>query len=235
MIGLSHIALNVTLCSAMTRRGPDTPIDVRVRLINRIDKPAYDHTFRITRGYADQRMIDFNAPFGVYGLVMSSKQFGCNGTDWLMILPDHDRTINETLVDGRPTVTHPTLMVGSLPASFSYANPTVALFDKSQACNTPVGDPLPLKTVVENDQNAFYVWMYPDASLAPHAPVVVTVQLTAADGENHYVRLKVPFPTPWRGFPETWEFNISENTIDGLSQEKTGTLLCPRIYETSAG
>ncbi len=235
MIGLSHIAMNLALCGAITRQGPDTPVDVRVRLINRIDKPNFDKTYHFARGYANAKMINFNAPFGVYALVIDAPKYHCSGFDWVLFIPNHDRTMNESLVDGTAPVPHPMLMVGTLSSAFSYTNPTVAIFDKSQKCNAPVGDPLPLKTAVEYDQNSFYVWMYPDASLIPHAPVVVSVQIGAADGDSHFVRLKVPFPEPWHGFPDTWQFNITDNVIDGLATQKTETLLCPRLYETRVG
>ncbi|MDE2483542.1 MAG: hypothetical protein KGN02_15305 [bacterium] len=231
MIGLSHIALHLGLCSAIARQGPDTPIEVRVQLLNHTGRASFDKHFSFTRGYAADRLVEFDAPFGVYAMHVTAPKYGCSAANWEMVLPGHDRNIHEPMVEGVAHLGQPLLLAGTLPASFAYANPTVVAFDKGQACNTPVGDPLPVKTVVENDQDAFYVWMYPDPSLAGHTPVVAAVQIGAADGDDTYIRLKVPFPVPWHGFPDTWQFNVSENVIDMLSQQKTETLLCPRMYE----
>ena len=68
------------------------------------------------------------------------------------------------------------------------------LFPKGTPCDKPVPDPLPAKITIENDQDSFYVKMFPDPPLVARGPVVVALQLQTATGENHYIRLKVPFP-----------------------------------------
>ena len=40
---------------------------------------------------------------------------------------------------------------------------------------------------------------------------------------------------PYTGWPATIQFNITEDMIDELATEKTGVLLCPKIWGTSAG
>jgi hypothetical protein len=36
-------------------------------------------------------------------------------------------------------------------------------------------------------------------------------------------------------WPQEDQFNITEDMIDGLATEKTGVLLCPKVWGTSAG
>jgi hypothetical protein len=65
--------------------------------------------------------------------------------------------------------------------------------------------------------------------------MTVALQLQTATGEEHYIRLKIPFPLPWQGFPADYQFSISEGVADGIATQPTGVLLCPRMTMTSGG
>jgi hypothetical protein len=65
--------------------------------------------------------------------------------------------------------------------------------------------------------------------------MVMALQLQTPTGDNHYIRIKVPFPIPWDGGPEQIQFNVTDNEIDWLSGQPTGVLLCPKLFKTSAG
>jgi hypothetical protein len=39
----------------------------------------------------------------------------------------------------------------------------------------------------------------------------------------------------WEGWPSSIQFNVTEDMVDGLAGEATDTLLCPKLWETSAG
>jgi hypothetical protein len=234
MIG-AHIIMHLGLCRAMMHVQPDTQITVHVRMVDRIGRPHVDQNMEFKRLYEPTGVIEFDTPPGMYQLQISAPQFRCYGADFLFILNGHDRTINEQLTDGAPVLTQPTLLDGTAPPSFLYLSPTYVLFDKDTQCNKPVGDPLPAHIVVEDDQDSFYVWIYPDKSLAAHAPEIVALQLATSTGEDHYVRLKVPFPQPFYGFPGNYQMNLTEDAIDGLATQPTGVLLCPKLFETSVG
>ena len=93
----------------------------------------------------------------------------------------------------------------------------------------------PVHEVIENDQDSFYVWLYADQNTFAHAPLVAALQLQTATGEDHYIRLKLPFPMAWHGFAPDWQFSVTEDTADWVATQPTGVLLCPRIMETSGG
>jgi hypothetical protein len=235
MLGMAHVILHLGLCNSMLKLRPQTTIPIQVRIIDKIGRPHLDKTFRVERGYEPTGVVEFNSPPGEYQMQIKAPKFACNAMDYVYFIPDHDRVISEQLVDGPAPQTEPMLLEGTAPPSFLYVAPTYVLFDKTTQCNKPVGDPIPVHMVVENDQDSFYIWLYPDASLYARGPEILAMQLQTSTGEDHYIRLKVPFPLPWHGFPDTVSFNVTEDVIDSVATSPTGVLLCPKLYETSAG
>jgi hypothetical protein len=117
-----------------------------------------------------------------------------------------------------------------------YLKPQVVLFDRTTTCNKPVvGDPIQVAAQTEYDQDGYYSWLNATRDLIARAPLVAAFQIATPTGEFHYIRLKLPFPLPWRGWPQVYQFNVGDNLIDWVSGQPTDTLLCPKIYETSAG
>jgi hypothetical protein len=47
------------------------------------------------------------------------------------------------------------------------------------------------------------------------------------------VHVPIAYPVPWGGWPSTIHFPVSEDMIDDLATDKTDTLLCPKIWESS--
>jgi hypothetical protein len=235
MLGVSHVILHLGLCNTVMKLPPQTQVAAHIRLVDRIGGFHNEQTLRFARNYESTGIVEFEAPQGEYQLQVSVPQYNCYAADYLYILPEHDRTINEQLSDGPPAPTEPFLLEGTAPASFLYVAPTYVLFDKSTQCNKPVGDPIPAHIVVENDQDSFYIWMYSDPTLVARGPEIVAMQLQTPTGENHYIRLKVPFPLPWGGFPSALKFNVTENDVDWLATQPTDVLLCPKLFETSVG
>jgi hypothetical protein len=234
MIG-AHIVLHLGLCNAMMHLPPSAQITAHVRMVDRIGRPHVDQNVEFKRNYEPTAVVEFDSPPGEYALTVSASQYRCYADDYLFILNGHDRTVNEQLTDGAPHPSEPMLMDGTAPQSFLYLSPTYVLFNKDTQCDKPVGDPIPAHIVVEDDQDSFYVWVYPDASLFAQGPEILALQIATSTGEDHYVRLKVPFPQPWRGFPSNIQFNMTEDAIDGLAGQPTGVLLCPKLFETEVG
>lgn len=235
MLGMSHVILHLGLCSAMLKLPPQTAIATHVRVEDRIGRPWVNKTFRIERGYEATAVIEFDATPGEYKMQISAPQYNCNTMDYLYFIPDHERVISEQLVDGPAPQVEPMLLEGTAPPSFLYVNPTYVLFDKSTMCNKPVGDPIPMHMVVENDQDSFYISIFPDASLFARGSEILAMQLQTSTGEDHYIKLKIPFPMPWGGFPSNIKFSVVEGELDSIATEPTGVLLCPKLFETSVG
>jgi hypothetical protein len=235
MIAMSHIILHLGLCGAVLKRPPDTSVAIHVRVVDHGNSTHVNQTFQIVRDYAPTTTVAFDVYQGEYAMEISAPQYNCNAVDFIHVLPEHDRTISEQLVDGPPQLPQPMLLSGTAPQSFLYLQPTYVLFDKSQQCSQPVGDPIPVHLVVENDEDSFYVWLYPDASLFARGSEILAMQLQTPTGEDHYIRLKIPFPMPWRGWPADITFNVRESDADYLATQPTGVLLCPKLFETSSG
>jgi hypothetical protein len=236
MLAMDHVVLHLGLCSAVLKRPPQTDVAVQVSLYDRINAKRLDKTFHLLRDYEPTGTISLDMPQGQYFMKIIAPQYGCSADDFIYLLPDRERTINEQLADGMAPIPQPVLAEGDAPAAFLYLQPTFVAFDKTSVdCNKPVPDPIPLHTVVENDQDSFYVWIYPDASLYQRGPLTLAMQLQTATGEEHYIRLKIPFPLPWGGWPSNLQMSITESDADGIATDPTGVLLCPKIYMTSVG
>ncbi len=235
MIPGAHVVLHLGLCNAMLKVAEQTPITAHIRLVDRLDHPHVDQDVTFTRYGQSSGEVTFNAPQGMYRIEIAAPKYRCYAEDYLFFIADHNRTITEQLNEGQPIPDHAMQMTGTAPQSFLYLNPTYVLFPKGTPCDKPVPDPLPAKITIENDQDSFYVKMFPDPQLFAEGPVVVALQLETATGENHYIRLKVPFPQPWDGWPYGVQFNVRDDDADSISTLPTGVLLCPRLFRTSAG
>ena len=185
MIGTSHAILHAALCAPALHAGPQTSIALRVRLYDIRSNLKLDRTFAVDRGDGDDpKVVESDVPPATYRLDLTAPKYGCRATDYLAFLPDHTRSIAETLAVA-PVLPQPMILYGGSPQSFLYVRPTFVLLDKAaSACNAPIGQTLPMRVDVENDQDAYYAWLYPDPSAAgregqlalpaqmpPHPPV----------------------------------------------------------------
>ena len=234
MIGLSHVILHAALCGRIARLAPQATVSFNVALVDQTQRQHVDKTIRVERGYDNTVLLEFDAPQGVYHMQVAAPRYGCSTTDFIALLPDHNRSISETLVQAPQPPPQPMLLQGTAPPAFLYVAPTFVLFDKNTQCNKELDDPLPSHIQVENDQDAFYVWLYSDQSI-PRESQMLVMRLATATGEYHYIRLKVPFPEPWGGWPQSIQFNINEDDIDWLAGQPVDVLLCPKLFRTSVG
>jgi len=238
MLGLSHVLLHVGLCSAVSRLSPDAMIAMHVKATYPVrgaePDTQLDQTFRFERGDDQEAIVEFDLPRGIYRLRFDVPKYKCTGSDYVEILQDRNRTIRETLRDGAAPQPLPNaLFEGAAPPSFLYAKPTFVLFERSVTCNGPVGTPLTSHIGVENDPDAYYVSMFFVPVLDARSSVVVALRLRTPTGLHHYVRVPMQFPTHRSGWPDTVDFPVTEDNLDGLATEKTDTLLCPKLWETS--
>lgn len=236
MLPLAHVILHVAFCNAIARAAPGTPVELRVHVADRTGRVQVDRVFRVQRGDEDEAIVEFDSAFGIYSLVVDAPKYRCAVSDYLFFIAGHDRSIAEKLSD--PPVPSPprtVLLSGTAPQSFLYVQPTFVLFDKSQAvCNKPVPTPLSTQITVENDQDAYYAWLDSDPSATPGSQQLA-LRLRTPTHQYHYVRIPIPFPIPWTGWPQSIQFNVTEDMVDGLAGNPVNTLLCPKLWQTSAG
>jgi hypothetical protein len=236
MLTPAHVILHVGFCNAIARLPAQTPIALRVRLIDRLGKTEIDRVYRVERGDETEAIVEFDSAFGIYSLDADAPKYGCSTSDYLFFIAGLDRSVSEKLDDPpAPPPRKPVLLSGTAPQSFLYVAPTFVLFDKSQAiCNKPLPQPLPTDISVENDQDGYYAWLYADPSTAPGSQLLA-LRLRTPTHLYHYVRIPIGFPIPWTGWPQSIQFNVTQEMIDDLAGDPTGTLLCPKLWRTSAG
>ena len=88
---------------------------------------------------------------------------------------------------------------------------------------------------MERDRDGYYTWLYTDPQIDALGSVTVALRLGTTSGQFHYVRVPMQFPVPWGGWPNTIQFNVTEDQIDDLATDPTGVLLCPKLWRTSSG
>ena len=235
MIGFAHVVLHLGLCNAIARVAPETSVAVRVRAINRIGDAQVDRVFHFERGEDSQKLVEFDSAQGVYRIDVSAPKYKCTASDYVMFLPDHNRNITETLGDRPVPPGKPMLIEGTVPQSFLYAKPSFLIFDKSVACKTPIGDPLPARMILENDQDAYYMWLYSNPAIDARGSVQLALKIGTATGQNHYIRVPIPFPEAWDGWPMSLQFNLDDGELDSLAADPINTLLCPKLFKTMVG
>lgn len=232
MDGLSHVFLHLGLCSAIAKLPAEATVPIHVRMAFRTGDAQFDRTFKIARGDGREAVLEFDVGRGVYRVLVDAPRQHCSANDFLDFLPEGNRKVVETLVDGAPVAPTPvTLLDGTAPVSFLYVKPTLVLLDPSIACDKPVVATVPSRVNVEYDQGSYHAWLYDDGA-ANTGPYTVALRLKTPTNTAHYVRLPFAFPTPWSGFPTHIQFNVSEEMIDGIATDKIETLLCPKLWET---
>ncbi len=233
---LAHVVLHVGFCRAISRAAEGTGIALRVHLADRIGRAQVDRVYRIQRGDDNEAILEFDSAFGIYRLDVEAPKYRCAATDYLVFIPGHDRSITEPLRDAPAPPPKPLLLSGTAPQSFLYVEPTFVLFDKgAAACDKPIPSPLPSNLTVENDQDAYYVWLYPDSSATTGTPELLTLRLRTPTHQYHYVRIPIAFPMPWGGWPSSIQFNVTQDMVDSLAGDPVNTLLCPKLWRTSVG
>lgn len=234
--GLAHVILHVGFCGAILRLKPEAPLAIHARLSDRTGRATLDRTFRVERGDGSEAVVEFDSSFGTYRLDTETPKYGCYSTDFLELMADHTRSVTTQLGTTPPSPVAPVMLFGNAPQAMLYANPTFVLFDKSAvACGKPVPTPLTTHIDVENDQDAYYTWLYNEDASRPPDTELLALRLQTPTHQHHYVRIPLPFPVPPQRWPSSIHLDVSQDMIDELATEPIDTLLCPKMWRTSAG
>lgn len=230
---LSHIALHVSLCSAVAKASVARTVPLRVTVTDRLDRTQLDQTFQIEPGMGKTPRFEFDLPFGTYRMALSAKANGsqCGDVDYFTVLSGRDRSLDVPLDPGTPKPVVPMLVMGESPFSFAYVHPTLMVFGHSTKCNGPVGNPVGADIRVQSDSDGYYASIFPNQALAQVMPAVMAMQLQDSQGGYHYVRL--PTDVTFTRWPSMTHFNVSEDVIDYVADKPEDTLLCPRMYKTT--
>jgi hypothetical protein len=236
MLELAHAILHVGFCASIARLSPEATFAVRVHVADRIGRTQLARTYRVERGDGSAAVVEFDNPFGIYRLDVDAPAYGCSATDYLVFIPGLTRSISETLSEHSVTQQVPMLLSGTAPQAMLYANPTFVLFDKSAAvCSKPIPALLPTHITVENDQDAYYASLYNDDRSRALGSELLALRLQTPTHQHHYVRIPLSFPMPETLWPSSLQLNISQDMIDDLATDPVDTLLCPKMWRTSAG
>jgi hypothetical protein len=230
---MSHIFLHVAFCGAMAKAPANAPIAMHVVMNYHNGLIVYDKVYDFEREGMD-KVVEFDVPSGIFRLHIDVPKYQCSRTDFLNVLDGLNRSVNETLADPPPRPPEPVALVdGAAPQSFVYLKPTFVLFENTLTCNQPVTTPLAVRNIVEYDQGSYHIWLYSDPEILAKAPLVAALRLQTPTSTAHYIRVKIPFPSEWNGWPNVFQLNITEDMIDVLATDKVDVLLCPKIWETS--
>jgi hypothetical protein len=226
----------MALCSAASNLPGDAVIPIRVRMAYRVGDPELDKTFKVATDGTTSAFVEFDIRQGQYLLIAEAPSLHCAATRFVSVIKDQNRKLVLALVPSPPPKIRPEyLMDGTAPISFLYTKPTYVLIDKSVACGAPVTTPKVADMDYEYDQGAYYLWMYGDPAIAATDPTLA-IRLRTPTGLAHYIRIHIPYEAAVQpGWPGSMRFDISEDMIDSLVTEKTGVLLCPKMWETSVG
>jgi hypothetical protein len=234
-MAVAHAVLHLMLCASMTHARAGTPMEVRLHARDHTGRQTFDRDFTFTSGESDSQTVEFDAPRGVFLMTLSAPKYNCGSQTFQVFIEGESRNMKVRLAPGMPPPRQPTLLVGTAPEAFLYETPTFVLLDKSIQCNKPVDSTLTEDIDSEYDPGSFHLWLYTTPEILARGSVQLAFQLTSTTGDYQYVRLKVPYPQPWGGWPYTVQFNLPEDMLDQLATQPKNVLLCPKIYETSGG
>ncbi len=232
MVGLEHVVLNIGLCKAAAGLSPNATVAMHVVVTDRINRAELDRTYPIRRDTNNQARVEFDTAWGTYRIAMAIPKFRCSGVDFLEVLPDHDRSLNTQVVDGPPNAMAPVLILGSLPQSFAYAQPSVVMFPATQRCNGAVGDPQTTGIDNQLEQDAYYASIRTPALYREPIAVTLAVRLQDSSGGFHYVRMPWKFSSGYT-WPSVGQLNIDDAVLGWVAEQTEDILLCPRFYGTS--
>ncbi|MDQ6823694.1 MAG: hypothetical protein M3Z07_04280 [Candidatus Eremiobacteraeota bacterium] len=236
MIGLSHIVLHVALCKSVARISQETPVSIHAVMAYRIRKPEMDEVFRVVRESPAVGTLEFDAPQGVYRLSVDVPHKNCSGTDYVVVLPDHDRQLSLKLSPGRSALAAARAFVAGDAAGIpSYLEPTIVLFGRGLACNATVTRPTNERVDLEFGSGAYYAAIYSEAAMSDSKSRVVALRLTDTGGGYHYVRIPTAFPRASNDWPSFERFNLTMDIAELTAGKPEDTLLCPHLFRTSVG
>lgn len=232
---MSHVVLHLALCNSAIRLKQQTVMPVHVSITDRIHRTIVDQSFTVAREHVNVATVAFDMPWGVYraDIDLKAGRTDCTATQFFGVVNGHDRTIGVTLNDKRAPEPVPTLVFGSAPFAFAYAQPTVVLFDsKTVKCDAEVPDPLQIGDATQNDADGYYATIYPTRDLLAHEPLVPAVRITDSRGDYHYIKVSQDFIRfSGMSWPSVGTFNIDDGAMQYVAASKEDTLLCPKLKE----
>ncbi|HVS45666.1 MAG TPA: hypothetical protein VMS32_03290 [Verrucomicrobiae bacterium] len=231
MTAAMHIVLHLMLCTA-TVHGAAPVRAVHVELDTRIGSTVVDRDFPVSGDNPFDTIVDLDAPRGEFLLEVDEAKSTCGATQFVVLLPEANRSISMKLTPrgAQASMRSPMLFDGTTPLGFDYAEPTVVLVDGKVACNQPVGDLVTIESQTENDSDSYYVSIFgftPQNAVPPN----LALRLTDNADEYHYVRMNIPLALG-QGWPDTANFNVTQDIIDYVVDKPENTYLCPKLYRT---
>lgn len=228
---LLHVFLHLALCNSMSGLPAGAPVEVHVRISDKVDRAVLDQVFETSRGSGGEATVAFDIPWGVYRLEASVPARDCNAVDYIIAQPDRNRTIAETLHDGPAPAVRPVLVFGTGPQSFHDAKPQFVFLDaQAVECQFAVPDPLPSRVAFEHEGDAYYATVY---AVPAGVPSLLALRLQTPEHAYQYVSV-VELSPDWAGWPTTIQFNVTQKQMALLEGKAADTLFCPPQNVTQA-
>lgn len=232
-MALEHIVMHVALCKAVARLAPSTTVAMHVVVNDKTNRPNLDRVVKFQRGTSDNAVVEFDSSWGVYRVEYAVPKYRCGGVEFMYVLPDHDRGFNVALSDNVVNVPVPiALVMGSLPQSFAYVQPTVVTFSPQVPCNGKVSDPSPSGIDNQIEQDAYYATVRTPALYRNPKTVTVALQLKDSSGGYHYLRIPWQIEPGLYAWPNGFQINIDDAATAFAAESPEDTMLCPKGYLT---
>lgn len=234
-MALSHIVMQLVLCKAAAQLKTRGDLPVRVSVVDKVNHHLVDETVHVAASGAADDTLEFDIPWGIY-LAQASLHTGrttCARSQFFSVLPGHNRELKIQLQDGLTGTPVPVIINGDLPSEFAYVQPTVLIFGKGAKCDAPIGTPLDVDIDQQNDDQAYYASVYPNAALMQNMPAVPVLRLTDSSGGYHYLKMPSNFLEFGRRRPSQDQLDVKDGLIDFIAGKPEDTLLCMPGYETT--
>jgi hypothetical protein len=231
---LAHVVLTLGLCAGSP--APSAPATtLHVRLEDRVTRVLVDRTVTV-EPVQREYTLQFDAPAGVYRVHAGTAEPQCDTTTYLYFLSGYERHISVPLHAATPRSNRPLyLLAGAIPDSAAYVRPAPFLFAQSAQCDEPAGAPSPVRAETEYDPGSFYTTLYATPG-TPLASQLLTLNIQAPAGTDHYVYIPMPFPIPEPkdGWPVALRVDIPSALIATLGPASASWFVCPHLRISSS-
>jgi hypothetical protein len=207
-----------------------------VRLEDRVGRVYLDRSANVPSSQR-QLAMEFDAPAGLYRLSAVTTAPQCADSRYVYFMAGYARHMSMTLSSHPEAVPQPIyLFAGTIP---QFGGPDIhpypVLFDDNAQCDEPVGAPLPLHALTENESGSYYITLYSEPSVRPGSQTL-TFDVQAPQGTDHYVYIPTPFPiaTPSDNWPVIFRLDIPPPLLAALDGRTASWMICWRFHVSSS-
>ena len=204
---------------------------------DRIGRQQVDRVFHVERGDEGEAVVEFDSSFGIYRLDLAAPKYRCTATDYLFFIAGHDRSVSREAERSHPARRPRRRCCSRARRRNRFFTCSPPSFSSTRA-RSHATSRFPLRCRRRSSSRTTRTVTTPGSTpmLRRRAgSQQFTLRLRTPTHQYHYVRVPIPFPMPWTGWPQSVQLNVTEEMVDALAADPVDTLLCPKMWRTSAG